>query len=91
MICIMGSESPEYATDECMEQVGITDPSYSEVAQCQTSAEGEQLLHDLGVATKSLNPELTWVPWITINEVRKGEGGRGGDSNLIKSTSFFLI
>ena len=52
-----------------MESAGISDPSYAEVAQCQTSAEGEQILKELGEETKSLEPQLTWVPWITINGV----------------------
>ena len=61
-----------------MSQLGITDPPYSEVAECQTTVEGERLEQQVGEETKKVGAEEdgeegsgpSWVPWVTINGVR---------------------
>ena len=54
---------------QCMNKLGITEPSYQSVEACHKSAEGDQLLADLGRKTMALNPQLYFVPWITFDGV----------------------
>ena len=53
-----------------MANLGITEPSYEEVATCQASVEGQDLLHEFGLQTDALEPQPNWMPWVTINNVR---------------------
>ncbi len=54
---------------QCMEKVGITDPTYQVVDTCSNSVEGENLLKGNGVETQNLIPSLYFVPWITFDRV----------------------
>jgi len=67
--CIMSDISPHTATEKCMENLMITEPSYEEMDQCHSSEKGENLLHDFGVQTDALNPSCYFIPWITIDNV----------------------
>ena len=66
---MMGSDSPPDSADVCLEMLGITTTSPDQVGACVDSDEGSNLLHDIGVETKNLDPSLTGVPWILFNDV----------------------
>ena len=51
---------------QCADELGL---SFSEIETCRTSIEGEQLLHEVGLVTKSLDPELNYVPWMVLDGV----------------------
>ena len=52
-----------------MEAADITGTTFEEVDKCHGSAEGESLLHDIGVETANLDPPLYFIPWILLDEV----------------------
>jgi len=56
------------ATQNCMEAADIGGATFEEVDKCHSSAEGENLLHDIGVETLNLDPPLYFVPWILLDE-----------------------
>ena len=64
--CLM---TPPANVDECFSDLGITTTSPDSVNKCASSEEGSKLLHDYGVETKGLSPPLTFVPWVTYNDV----------------------
>ena len=67
--CVMGSDFPPDSADVCLEMLGITTTSPDLLRTCVDSTEGANLLHDIGVETKNLDPSLTGVPWILFNDV----------------------
>ena len=67
--CVMGSDFPPDSADVCLEMLDITTTSPDLVRACVESDEGSNLLHDIGVETKNLDPSLTGVPWILFNDV----------------------
>ena len=67
--CVMGSDFPPDSADVCLEMLDITTTSPDLVRACVDSDEGSNLLHDIGVETKNLDPSLTGVPWILFNDV----------------------
>ena len=69
--CMMGSDFPPDSADVCLEMLDITTTSPDRVRECVDSDEGSNLLHDVGVETKSLDPSLTGVPWILFNDVNE--------------------
>ena len=52
-----------------MERCGVIFPSYEEVNQCHKTIQGETMLHEIGVETKSLEPKVNYVPWVMFNGV----------------------
>ena len=52
-----------------MNHLMITDPSYSQVDECSTGKEGNELMHQIALVTDSLDPPHTGVPWITFDHV----------------------
>ena len=70
LVCLKHGRQNFQSSFLCLFQVGITEPSYDEVAACQASVEGQNILHDFGVETLALEPAYTWVPWVTVNGVR---------------------
>ena len=55
-----------------MEAADIGGTTFEEVDKCHSSAEGENLLHDIGVETLNLDPPLYFVPCILLDEVNPG-------------------
>ena len=54
-----------------MEHLGmIAGPSFEEIDECHSSEFGENLLHDFGVQSETLDPSYYFIPWITIDNVR---------------------
>ena len=53
-----------------MAAADITETTFEEVDKCHSSAEGENLLHDIGVETANLDPPLYFIPWILLDEVK---------------------
>jgi hypothetical protein len=68
--CIMSDRSPHTATEKCIGTLNIDGVIFEEIEKCHSSAVGENLLHDFGVKTDDLNPSCTFIPWITIDNVR---------------------
>lgn len=52
-----------------MGRCGIIFPAYEDVDQCHKTTQGEGILHDLGLETKSLEPEVNFIPWVMFNGV----------------------
>ncbi len=52
-----------------MMYAGISSPSFEEVDKCHSSNEGENYLHDFGVETQNLDPEVYFIPWIMFDGV----------------------
>ncbi|RXG73043.1 Gamma-interferon-inducible lysosomal thiol reductase [Armadillidium vulgare] len=63
--CVMGAEDPPSSGEECANQVGA---SATDIITCANSTEGEFLLHEVGLVEAKLDPQLTYVPWIIIND-----------------------
>ena len=41
--------------------------NFSKVKQCSESSLGNKLEHFAGLRTESLNPKLSWIPWVVAN------------------------
>jgi len=67
--CIMSDDNPHLATEKCMENLMINQPSYELVDFCHSTNPGENLLHNYGVETAQLNPQHYFIPWITFDNV----------------------
>ena len=67
--CMMGSDFPPDSADVCLEMLDITTTSPEDVRACVETDQGSNLLHDIGVETKNLQPSLTGFPWILFNDV----------------------
>jgi hypothetical protein len=65
--CIMSDPSPHTATEKCMENLTIEEPSFQEIEKCHSSDVGENLLYNFGV--KTVDAGVYGVPWITIDDV----------------------
>jgi len=66
--CIMSDNSPHTATEKCMEN-HASGTSFYDIEKCHSSEFGENLLHDFGVQSESLDPSFYFIPWITIDNV----------------------
>jgi len=66
--CIMAADFPLTAAEKCLHKLGITTTKPDTVKKCATSAEGQNLHHEIGVETHALQPPLTYVPWIIFND-----------------------
>ena len=66
----MADRSPHTATEKCIGTLNIDGVIFEDIEECHSSAVGENLLHDFGVKTDDLNPSCTFIPWITIDNVR---------------------
>jgi len=64
--CTMKSTNPPEAGSACAKQLSL---DFSPVQECLTKDDGQNLLAALGNRTHSLNPTLTYVPWILYNSV----------------------
>ena len=58
-----------YFLFQCMEKFGINPAKQEMVDKCANSVLGQTILHGIGLETKSLEPSLTFIPWIVINGV----------------------
>ena len=67
--CMMASDDPPTAADACLAEIEITSTTPDNIATCAQSDEGSNLLHEIGVETKNLDPSLYFVPWILFNDV----------------------
>ena len=67
--CIMRNENPPTAAGACLKSLNIHTTTAEKVEACAGSDEGSQLLHDIGVETKNLDPKLNFVPWVLFNNV----------------------
>ena len=67
--CLMDSEFPPDAAGECIADLGTESITVLEVEDCVASDMGSSLLYLNGLRTKSLDPALTFVPWLLYNDV----------------------
>ena len=67
--CLMDSEFPPDAAGECIADLGTESITVKEVEDCTNSDAGSALLYINGLRTKSLEPTLTFVPWLLYNDV----------------------
>uniref|UniRef100_A0A0K0EVG9 Gamma interferon inducible lysosomal thiol reductase GILT n=1 Tax=Strongyloides venezuelensis TaxID=75913 RepID=A0A0K0EVG9_STRVS len=67
--CVQGKEDLESALNLC---VGGKEPSVAEIInKCTVGKEGRLLLAMAGRKTASLNPGISFVPWVMINHKRE--------------------
>ncbi|RWS23547.1 gamma-interferon-inducible lysosomal thiol reductase-like protein [Leptotrombidium deliense] len=64
--CMESEKDPVTAARKCCDHSGI---SYTNINQCFTTQKGIDLLIEAGKRTTQFKPEITEVPWITINSV----------------------
>jgi len=62
--CIEEKRRHKAVVQECVEKSSL---SWSNVEQCSYGEEGNQLMFATGEKTNNLQPEMTWVPWIVVN------------------------
>jgi len=62
--CVMTAGNPPNSGKQCAEKTGL---DWNQISQCAEGAEGESLLHDMGVKTDTQKPRIHFIPWITIN------------------------
>ena len=67
--CLMGSKFPPTAAEGCLAELNISTTTAANVNGCAETDEGSNLLHDIGVETKALDPKLYFVPWVLFNDV----------------------
>lgn len=79
--CSMSAEDSVAACEDCANQVGL---DWQKIYDCANSDLGSQLLHDNGVKTQALDPSVTWVPWIIINDVFTAENEVLAETNFLK-------
>lgn len=63
--CVMNEFKGSTSGLYCAKEVGF---NFTDIEMCQRSEEGERLLHEVGVTQSTLDPPLTYVPWILIND-----------------------
>ena len=66
----MSSDRPPFSADFCLETLQISSTSVERVEECAGSNEGSDLLHQYGVETHNLDPQLTGVPWLLFDNVK---------------------
>jgi len=54
-------------TRQCMTTLGIESPTFDEVLECATGAEGNKLFAQFGEETDALIPPHQYTPWIVFN------------------------
>jgi interferon gamma-inducible protein 30 len=64
--CMESQRAPDRAGQQCAERLNIT---WSPIQECASGTQGQQFLAAMGDRTHGLNPRLTFVPWININDV----------------------
>lgn len=77
--CMEKSGLPDTVVDSCAQS---SDLDASKVNQCADGAKGNNLLLQMGQATKAANPHLRFVPSIHINGVYNDDIQRDALSNL---------
>uniref|UniRef100_A0A2P2I703 Gamma-interferon-inducible lysosomal thiol reductase-like n=1 Tax=Hirondellea gigas TaxID=1518452 RepID=A0A2P2I703_9CRUS len=80
-ICVMSARDPPTAGELCAEELNI---AYESIAECSTSTEGEQLLHEVGVLTHALVPEVTYIPWMVVNDEHTYAIQNGAEYDLLE-------
>ncbi|KAB7493606.1 Gamma-interferon-inducible lysosomal thiol reductase, partial [Armadillidium nasatum] len=65
LTCLMSSPSIQNAIKECGRKTGVP---VSAVEECYTSGEGSLILYQNGLRTLKLDPELFFVPTVTVNK-----------------------
>ena len=68
--CVMSRRRPQAAGPACAASLGLP---YSELDACVTGSAGQQYLLAMGQKTESLQPKLSFVPWININGAHSDE------------------
>merc|ERR1712110_759864 len=67
--CIMSDMSPHTATEKCMQNLWWIPTTFEEIEECHSGEIGENLLHEFGLQSESLDPSFYFIPWITIDNV----------------------
>jgi len=88
--CLMGSKFPPTAAEECLAELNISTTTTANVNGCAETDEGSNLLHEIGVETKALDPKLYFVPWVLFNDKFDEEAWQGAldDLKLVLCSKF---
>uniref|UniRef100_A0A2P2I298 Gamma-interferon-inducible lysosomal thiol reductase-like n=1 Tax=Hirondellea gigas TaxID=1518452 RepID=A0A2P2I298_9CRUS len=81
-ICVMeDSKTPIRTGKKCAEQLNV---DFDPILMCSLSREGDEVLHEVAVATDNLQPKHTYVPWMVINNIHTEEIQSAALSDLKK-------
>jgi len=68
--CMEGSENPIKSSRGCLAALADMNKStINKIHKCAKGKEGNSLMHQIGLATESLQPAHKYVPWIVVNGV----------------------
>lgn len=62
--CMEGASSPATAGQQC---AGSSSFDWSEISSCSEGSLGNQLMHQVALATEGLSPAHQWTPWVVMN------------------------
>jgi len=82
LFCSMSEKYPPTSLALCSRRTGLDRAVTQKIQACMDADEGNELLVRNGEKTHNLNPQLYFVPWITIN-------GKFTEDNLIDSQKDF--
>ena len=72
---------PRKAAPSCAQKFKL---DYSKIESCANGDLGNNLEHEMALKTEALDPDHTYVPWITINGVHTEKLQNQAEDNLIK-------
>lgn len=64
--CMESYFTPSRAGTMCARRSSV---DYSSILNCANGPDGNEYMHEMAAATRSLNPPLNFVPWIVVNDV----------------------
>jgi len=79
--CMEGADDPIESARGCVS--ALSKISYSAVKTCAQGSEGNQLEHDMGARTESLDPPHNYVPWIVVDGKHTDELQEAAQTNLV--------
>ncbi|XP_042871281.1 GILT-like protein 1 [Penaeus japonicus] len=77
--CLMEKKRGILSGQECARESGV---NLGAIARCHHTAEGATLQHEIGLRQQQLDPPLTYVPWILINDVFTRKQLKAAQRNL---------
>jgi interferon gamma-inducible protein 30 len=64
------SDVPETVAKSCSESLNMP---LAPIYECVRNKRGNDLLHQMGILTLGLNPQLNYVPWINVDDNHTNE------------------
>jgi len=80
--CMEGSDDPVSSVRGCVRDLAPSLP-FRPIKDCTNGEEGNELLHEMGVATESLDPAHNYVPWVVVNKEHTDQIEEAAMANLL--------